>query len=135
MSRYEIHSAVFIFKARVAGAISSDNHERLVEMMRRFVSSLDRATTGDKHIASRYSKLLQKLWFEEPAPKTTNEPHASQRDILGVQVTPITPPLGLGADPLAMTDHIGLQYFDFTDSADGLFSMPLISSMDQSGGF
>ncbi|KAK6223987.1 hypothetical protein LQW54_000133 [Pestalotiopsis sp. IQ-011] len=132
---YEIHSAVFIFKARVAGAISNDNHERLVEMMRRFVSSLDRATTGDSHIASRYSKLLQRLWFEKPAPTTTREPHASQQDIPGAQITQIATPLRLATDPLAMNDHAGLQYFDFTDSADGLFSVPLISSMDQPSGF
>ncbi|KAF7521833.1 hypothetical protein G7054_g12334 [Neopestalotiopsis clavispora] len=126
---YEIHSAVFIFKARVAGAISNENHEKFVEMMRRFVSSLNRATTGDRHIASRYSKLLQRLWFDKTA-SMPQDPDTSHQDLLS-SPGPIGPSLGTSTDPLTTADSLGLQYFDFMDSTEGLFSMPLIPPMEQ----
>ncbi|KAK1635681.1 hypothetical protein BDP81DRAFT_490573, partial [Colletotrichum phormii] len=62
---YEIHSAVFLYKAHAAGAISFGKHAQTANLMRRFVGVLETAATNTDHIASKYAKLLNGLWFHK----------------------------------------------------------------------
>lgn len=40
-------------------------HCEIRDLVRRFLQVLNNAVTSDCHVACRYGKLLQKLWFDE----------------------------------------------------------------------
>ncbi|KAI8151552.1 Cholesterol 7-alpha-monooxygenase [Colletotrichum sp. SAR 10_70] len=60
---YEIHSSVFLYKAHASGAVSSGKHAQTANLMRRFIGVLEIAATDADHIAAKYAKLLNGLWF------------------------------------------------------------------------
>jgi hypothetical protein len=66
--RYEIYSAVFLFKAHAFGAISNESHRHSTALVRTFIFRLKAAATGEQHIAYRYSKLLSSQWFKDASP-------------------------------------------------------------------
>ncbi|KAE8149875.1 hypothetical protein BDV25DRAFT_140393 [Aspergillus avenaceus] len=61
---YEIHAAVFLFKAFTVGALNSEEQQNCFSLVRQFISMLKVAATDPSHIASRYGKLLAGLWFQ-----------------------------------------------------------------------
>ncbi|KAL0940076.1 uncharacterized protein CTRU02_206686 [Colletotrichum truncatum] len=133
---YEIHSAVFLYKAHAAGAISSGKHAQTATLMRRFISVLEAAATDIDHIAAKYSKLLNGLWFHrtEPGANKRNSNDGTHPDEL--QEANNLHPFSDGAnepDPshLPSFDEIGLQPLDWIESVEGLFSMPAAFPWDQ----
>jgi hypothetical protein len=55
---------VFLWRADKFGALNmADEHERVVELLRRFMVALDGAASNEYHIGLRYSGLLESLWF------------------------------------------------------------------------
>jgi len=82
--RYEIHSSVFLFKAHSSGAIPSVRYPQTTALITRFLSHLQSITPDESHISTRYSWLLQRLWFrsEQSAPEFSEAinvlPNASQ---------------------------------------------------------
>ena len=138
--RYEIHSAVFLYKAHAVGAVRPERHAQLKALMRKFISVFMAAAVDENHIASRYAELLERLWFRRSkSPATGNHgdtecPERETRD------AGITNPLGMigpdvGVGQLLWCDDIGLQPFDYTDNIDALFAMPLVLPSDQTGAF
>lgn len=130
--RYEIHSAVFLFKAHASGAISSEKHVQTVALMRRFINVLDTAATGADHIAAKYAKLLNGLWFHTTRQRN---PTDIARSDDGIQDMNPPQPFSDGtedADPsrLSSFDEIGLQPLDWIESVEGLFSMPVAFPWD-----
>ncbi|KAF9874289.1 C6 transcription factor [Colletotrichum karsti] len=136
---YEIHSAVFLYKAHASGAISSATHAQTAALMRRFIDVLETAATDADHIAAKYAKLLNRLWFQRTE-NTTNsrrqrnlddsaEPSAAQ------EANTLQPFLGEDDDAdsnhLPSFDDIGLQPLDWIESIEGLFSMPAAFPWDQ----
>lgn len=135
--RYEIHSAVFLYKAHAAGAISSGRYAETASLMRRFISLLTAAATDSNHIASRYAKLLSGLFFRRPTGQASGRPLGSTEVELQSQadesldtLSAFTPNVGMVQMPLF--DGLGLQQFDCTDTIDGLFSLPALGSWDPS---
>ncbi|RAK99623.1 Zn(II)2Cys6 transcription factor [Aspergillus ibericus CBS 121593] len=60
---YEIYASVFLFKTHSIGAIHSDEDETCFTLTREFISMLKAAATSPTHLAYRYAKLLERLWF------------------------------------------------------------------------
>lgn len=52
-------------KADAFDALSTAEHQEIRDLVRRFLHALNDAVTGDCHVAHRYGKLLQKLWFPD----------------------------------------------------------------------
>lgn len=46
-------------------ALSTVEHREIRDLVRRFLHVLDDAVTSHCHVAYRYGKLLQKLWFDD----------------------------------------------------------------------
>lgn len=45
--------------------MSTVEHGEIRDLVRRFLNALGDAVTSDCHVAHRYGKLLQKLWFPD----------------------------------------------------------------------
>ncbi|RYP56431.1 hypothetical protein DL769_009916 [Monosporascus sp. CRB-8-3] len=128
---YEIHSAVFLYKAYSVGAISDTQRAETTGLMRRFINVLGVAATDDNHIASKYARLLQGLWSDKEAapavPSETNNGAALDGTDLG-RLEPFStiPDYGL------LTDANEMQSFNCMNIAEGLFSMPGITNWESS---
>ncbi|RYC90127.1 hypothetical protein BFJ63_vAg7068 [Fusarium oxysporum f. sp. narcissi] len=131
---YEIHSAVFLYKAHACGAISSGKHTHLACLMGRFISVLKVAAVHEKHIAASYARLLEGLWFRRTHTLSVNNENLNNvNDELGNSAMADTlPTVGTDASiaQVPYFDDLGLQSFDCTDTMDGLFSMPSVASWD-----
>ncbi|KAH6981369.1 hypothetical protein BKA56DRAFT_587154 [Ilyonectria sp. MPI-CAGE-AT-0026] len=134
---YEIHSSVFLYKAHASGAISSGQYAQTASLMQRFTSALKLAAVDENHVASRYAKLLDRLWFRRP--ETTlaaaGRPENMNLEITNPGMSDSLPMLGLDINRTQLTvfDDIGLQPFDCTDTMDGLFAIPPVFPWDQCG--
>ncbi|KAF5661354.1 hypothetical protein FCIRC_11833 [Fusarium circinatum] len=132
---YAIHSAVFLYKAHACGAISSGKHAHIACLMGRFISVLKAAAVDKNHIAASYARLLERLWFRKPYTLSVNDDNPNNvNDELGNSV--IADTLSTLETDASMAqapsfDDLGLQSFDYTDTMDGLFSMPSVPSWDQ----
>ncbi|PYH94851.1 hypothetical protein BO71DRAFT_449818 [Aspergillus ellipticus CBS 707.79] len=71
---YEIHASVSLFKAYSVGALTADESQSCLKLARQFISMLEIASTGPKHIAHRYGKLLAGLWFQGRSTQETSKP-------------------------------------------------------------
>lgn len=105
--------------------------------MQRFTSALKLAAVDENHIASRYAKLLDRLWFRRP--ETTlaaaGRPENMNLEITNPGMSDSLSMLGLDINRTQLTvfDDIGLQPFDCTDTMDGLFAIPPVFPWDQCG--
>jgi hypothetical protein len=55
---------VFLWRADKFGALNmSDEHQRVVKLVRGFTATLQSAAGNEYHIGRRYSRLLENLWF------------------------------------------------------------------------
>ncbi|KAK1464815.1 hypothetical protein CMEL01_12170 [Colletotrichum melonis] len=138
---YEIHSAVFLYKAHAAGAISSGKHAQTASLMRRFVGVLETAATDTDHIASKYAKLLNGLWFHKGGARgDATRSRASEERVQSDEVDDVNAFNRVDDDDendddtshLPSFDEIGLQPLDWIESVEGLFSMPAAFPWDQS---
>lgn len=59
---YCVYSAVFLYRARCAGVLSSDEEHSVRQMVKETVNRLERSGIGSQHPGSRYSQLLRLLW-------------------------------------------------------------------------
>ena len=109
--------------------------------MRRFISVFMIAAVDENHIASRYAKLLERLWVwrDKPAEGEDHDNDVQHPDIRTGDAT-IPDSLaaaesGMNAGQLFWGNGIGLQPFLYGDSIDTLFPMPSVFPMDQPGPF
>lgn len=133
--RYEIHSAVFLYKAHAVGAICQERHTQLKTLMRKFISVFMAAAVDENHIASRYAELLESLWFRRNKPAAVGNRGGTEHPEMENGDVSITNSLGMmGPDVnLLWYDDIALQPFDYTDNIDALFAMPPVFPSDQTG--
>jgi hypothetical protein len=135
LSRYEIHSSVFLYKAHACGAISSGKHVHTASLMERFISVLKTAAVDESHIAARYARLLDRLWFRRAHRLASVDDSQSSNPELrnpGVVVDTLSTLADLNGGQMPFFDDLGLQPFDCTDTMDGLFAMPSVVSWDPS---
>ncbi|KAK0941513.1 hypothetical protein LTR29_006892 [Friedmanniomyces endolithicus] len=59
---YCVYSAVFLYRARCAGVLSTDEENSVRQMVTETVARLERSGIGFQHPGSRYSRLLRLLW-------------------------------------------------------------------------
>ncbi|KAK5113417.1 hypothetical protein LTR62_003517 [Meristemomyces frigidus] len=59
---YCVYSAVFLYRARSAGVLSTDEERTVTEMVQVTVTRLERSGLGSHHPGKRYSQLLKLLW-------------------------------------------------------------------------
>ncbi|CAG8201740.1 unnamed protein product [Penicillium nalgiovense] len=85
--------------------------------MKRFISLLTTISDDENHIASRYTRLLCKLWFQRP-------------DTLTVSSLPIN--TDVTPAPWDMFNEFGLEGFSSTNTMDGFFAMPPVFPYDDS---
>lgn len=72
---YCVYSAVFLYRARCAGVLSSDEEFSVRQMVKETVNRLERSGIGSQHPGSRYSQLLRLLWEKvdrKERPRTKN---------------------------------------------------------------
>ena len=63
-SSYGIYSAVFLYRARLFGALEvTGEGEEVMKLFRRFMKALENCASSDHHIGRRYNNLLKSLWF------------------------------------------------------------------------
>ncbi|KAH7246865.1 hypothetical protein NW759_009297 [Fusarium solani] len=132
---YEIHSSVFLYKAHACGAISSGKHVHTASLMERFISVLKTAAVDESHIAARYARLLDRLWFRRAHRLASVDDSQSSNPELrnpGVVVDTLSTLADLNGGQMPFFDDLGLQPFDCTDTMDGLFAMPSVVSWDPS---
>ncbi|KAL2670768.1 hypothetical protein Neosp_014570 [[Neocosmospora] mangrovei] len=132
---YEIHSSVFLYKAHACGAISSGKHVHTASLMERFISVLKTAAVDENHIAARYARLLDRLWFRRAHRLTNVDDSQSSNPELrnpGAVVDTLSTLADLNGGQMPLFDDLGLQPFDCTDTMDGLFAMPSVVSWDAS---
>ncbi|KAK1487239.1 hypothetical protein CCUS01_03583 [Colletotrichum cuscutae] len=138
---YEIHAAVFLYKAHAAGAISSGKHAQTASLMRRFVGVLETAATDTDHIASKYAKLLNGLWFHKGGARgDATRSRGSEERVQSDEVDDVNAFNRVDdydendddTSHLPSFDEIGLQPLDWIESVEGLFSMPAPFPWDQS---
>ncbi|KAH8893977.1 hypothetical protein GQ53DRAFT_805380 [Thozetella sp. PMI_491] len=131
---YEVHSAVFLYKAHASGALSSEMHARASGLMRQFIDVLTAASVDSDHIASKYARLLQGLWFQQPTSSALN---GNLRE-LGASETCVddafaaTAAAHTASDQSTLFEDVGLWQFDYANPVDGWFSMPAVFPWDQS---
>ncbi|KAF4485172.1 hypothetical protein CGGC5_v008571 [Colletotrichum fructicola Nara gc5] len=136
---YEIHSSVFLYKAHASGAVSSGKHAQTANLMRRFIGVLEIAATDADHIAAKYAKLLNGLWFHrsdssaDATRKRNSGSNAHSDELQEVNAVPTYSNEVGDADSnhLPSFDEIGLQPLDWIESVEGLFSMPAAFPWDQ----
>jgi len=59
---YCVYSAVFLYRARCAGVLASDEEQSVRHMVQETVSRLERSGIGTQHPGSRYAQLVKLLW-------------------------------------------------------------------------
>lgn len=59
---YLVYAGVFLYRARAAGVIGSDEDRAIKAMIQQTVDRLQRSSVGQKHLGSRYSQLIRLLW-------------------------------------------------------------------------
>lgn len=137
--RYEIHSAVFLYKAHALGAISSGKYSETSSLITQFVETLKRAATNEGHIAYRYAMLIERLWFRRPAHAAVAENESSEfgHDMgqfgMGDPLSML--PNGLGDMHTPSLEEMGFGNFEGMDTIEGLFSMSGVFPWDTSGAF
>ncbi|KAF4925827.1 hypothetical protein CGCVW01_v003367 [Colletotrichum viniferum] len=137
---YEIHSSVFLYKAHAFGAVSSGKHAQTANLMRRFIGVLEIAATDADHIAAKYAKLLNGLWFHrsDSSADTTRKrnsrsnAHPDELQEVNVVQTYSNEVDDADSNHLPSFNEIGLQPLDWIESVEGLFSMPAAFPWDQS---
>ncbi|VUC29278.1 unnamed protein product [Clonostachys rosea] len=134
---YEIHSSVFLYKAHAVGAIPTEKFSEMTELMCRFITTLKNAAMDDGHIASKFARLLERLWFRRA---NTSAPGShSQSAVVNDRLngTDISGLMGsdLAGGQILQYDELVLPEFDCTDPIDALFAMPPVFPMDQAGFF
>lgn len=135
--RYEIHSAVFLYKAHLSGAMSSGKYAQTSSLVRRFIALLEAAATDKSHIACNYAKLLNGLYFSRTTTRASGRPNGISDVEASFHDNEVADPLATlaseaGMNQMSFFDGMGLQPFDCTDPADGLFSIPTAFPWDQS---
>lgn len=101
-------------------------------MIQRFIRLLTEIAVDENHIASRYAKLLQGLWFHRSSSATEN------CNVDGVNADfaadpALGPPLfGADASQGPVFDDVGLELFDGVDTIDGFFAVPPVFPYDLS---
>ncbi|KAF4826072.1 hypothetical protein CGCTS75_v009593 [Colletotrichum tropicale] len=136
---YEIHSSVFLYKAHASGAVSSGKHAQTANLMRRFIGVLEIAATDADHIAAKYAKLLNGLWFHRSdssadATRKRNSgsnAHSDELQEVNAVQTYSNEVDDADSNHLPSFDEIGLQPLDWIESVEGLFSMPAAFPWDQ----
>ncbi|CAM1510831.1 Fc.00g083440.m01.CDS01 [Cosmosporella sp. VM-42] len=132
---YEIHSSVFLYKTHASVAISAGKHVQTASLMQRFISVLKTAAVDENHIASRYAKLLDRLWFHRTDVALVGNTDAEISNLeyrnLGMMDTICTLGSEITGAQMSLFDDIGLQSFDCTDTMDGLFTIPPVFPWDQ----
>lgn len=123
---------MFLFKAHVCGALHSEAHTRAASLVQQFIEGLNRAAPDPSHIAARYARLLQELWFTQGNGAITPA-NASQAVAMPTATPQLLSPRAASLDPVAnsLFDTSGLAQFDGFDSIEGLFWMPSFSTIDQ----
>ncbi|PWY77280.1 hypothetical protein BO94DRAFT_568256 [Aspergillus sclerotioniger CBS 115572] len=76
---YEIYASVFLFKAHSVGALHQEECQTCAALTGQFISLLKAVGSVPTHIASRYAKLLERLWGRG---KTTPQNNVLQTDVL-----------------------------------------------------
>lgn len=147
LASYEMHSAVFLYKAHTSGALSSGTHAESTALMRRFIAVLRTAAgTDTDHVASKYAGLLWGLWFERSAAKATSTTAASgvSHDSNNIRVnsrprnTLLAPEVPVRTGN-AQSDHqltprlddMGFSQLDYSDFFDSWFQMSTVFPWDQ----
>lgn len=125
---YEIHSAVFLYKAHASGAIPQSRYEHTISLIQSFITVLQTAAINENHIASRYARLLHDLWFHHPH----SPPEDQIPDSSGIRSNADTP-FGAIDGPIVDASHgaslledigVGSDALEGAEWMDGLFSMP-----------
>ena len=133
---YEIHSSVFLFKAHASGAISSGRYAQTISLVRSFITFLSAAAVDENHTASKYAKLLERLWFHRPDTALLGVENMENVNLDQRNPGHIDPSSMLGLDldgsQIPFFEDIGLPSFDCADTMDGLFAMPPVFGWDQS---
>ncbi|KAI8262806.1 Cholesterol 7-alpha-monooxygenase [Colletotrichum sp. SAR11_239] len=130
---YEIHSAVFLYKAHASGAVSSGKHAQTANLMRRFIGVLEIAATDADHIAAKYAKLLNGLWFHrsdssaDATRKRNSGSNAHSDELQEVNAVPTYSNEVDDADSnhLPSFDEIGLQPLDWIESRSNIVKFNL----------
>ncbi|PYI26768.1 hypothetical protein BP00DRAFT_430003, partial [Aspergillus indologenus CBS 114.80] len=130
---YQIHASVFLFKALSVGALTADESHDCTMLVKEFITMLQMAATGPKHIAYKYGTSLAHLWFQDR--NTPNDVLDSQTDDAlfdrGAQLSdpslfePLQEPLAHSSFPEVLAYDGGTTYFsnsDFLENSDVLFS-------------
>lgn len=107
--------------------------------MRRFIGVLEIAATDADHIAAKYAKLLNGLWFHrsDSSADATRErnsrsnAHPDELQEVNVVQTYSNEVDDADSNHLPSFDEIGLQPLDWIESVEGLFSMPTAFPWDQ----
>lgn len=97
--------------------------------MQQFISVLTTAGSDNDHIASRYAKLLHRLWFHSQQEEASSSAAGIANDLLGGQSINT----GIAGTHMPAFDELAMQMFDYTDPMEGLFAMPSIFWWDQPG--
>ena len=101
-------------------------------MIQQFIRLLTKIAVDESHIASRYAKLLQRLWFHRGGSTTEN------CNVDGVNADfaadpALGPPLFCAeASQGPVFDDVGLELFDGVDTIDGFFAVPPVFPYDLS---
>ncbi|CAH0058149.1 unnamed protein product [Clonostachys solani] len=134
---YEIHSSVFLYKAHAVGAIPTEKFSEMTELMCRFVTTLKSAGMDEEHIASKFAKLLERLWFRRANTSTPGSHLQSGVVNERLNGTDISALMGsdLAGGQILQYDELILPEFDCADPIDTLFAMPPVFPMDQAGFF
>lgn len=67
---FVVFSAVFLYKVRTTTTMSDEEREDVRRLITKMIERLEKASTGESHIGTKYSRLLQLLW--RSAPKKAN---------------------------------------------------------------
>ncbi|KAJ6036390.1 hypothetical protein N7540_000669 [Penicillium herquei] len=160
---YEIHASVFLFKSHLSGAISPARYREAKKLMHRFITVLTQVSANENHahIASRYAKLLQRLWFRREEQNSNDAcagPQVSveRGDQYGQRATEMNASTRVGVDSDFSTDlaggpqsfmdvdvygigshgsafdYVGLEGLDGVEGLDGLLAMPPVFPYDLS---
>ncbi|KAJ5098770.1 hypothetical protein N7532_005771 [Penicillium argentinense] len=155
---YEIHSSVFLYKVHASGAIPTGRYPQTTSLIARFITHLTTISSDEKHLSTRYARLLHRLWFrpEQPAPECSNDAsgsglgaadpsyhtHASLASyqhpgstLASIHLSLIhgpTVPAGSNDGGAGILDELSLEPFDCMETMDGFFAMPPVFPYDLS---
>ncbi|QSZ32066.1 hypothetical protein DSL72_001635 [Monilinia vaccinii-corymbosi] len=74
---FVIFSAVFLYKVRATTTMSDEEREDVRRLITKMIERLEKASTGESHIGTKYSRLLQLLW--RSAPKKANRTNQARK--------------------------------------------------------